>query len=168
MSASKRAVAARMAERRAARAGRRHVDLIDVESFGSAGESPVVEPGTDKLRQIVRWVRRRRPGGDRNRASLCRGAVASVAVGDAVAGGYESAAPARDLDGLDRDGSIRLRCSAPAASRNRPTDSRNLCLRLILSSCPWNLCGVGALLATTASAMAERRFGAPWSIGASL
>jgi hypothetical protein len=58
MSTAKRAVAARIAERRAARAGRRHVDRFDVQSFGSTGKSPVIAPATGELRQIVRWVRR--------------------------------------------------------------------------------------------------------------
>jgi hypothetical protein len=58
MSTSKRAVAARIAERRAARAERRHVDRFDVESFRSAAKSPVIAPATGEFRQIVRWVRR--------------------------------------------------------------------------------------------------------------
>jgi hypothetical protein len=55
MSTAKRAVAARMAERRAARAdrwrGRHHPE-------GLEGEPPVIRPATGELRQIVRWVRR--------------------------------------------------------------------------------------------------------------
>src|SRR5450755_1578138 len=55
MSTAKRAVAARMAERRAARAdrwrGRHHPE-------GPEGEPPVIRPATGELRQIVRWVRR--------------------------------------------------------------------------------------------------------------
>jgi hypothetical protein len=55
MSTVKRAVAARIAERRAARAdrwrGRYHPE-------GPEGEPPVIRPATSELRQIVRWVRR--------------------------------------------------------------------------------------------------------------
>jgi hypothetical protein len=55
MSTTKRAVAARMAERRAARAdrwrGRHHPE-------GPKGEPPVIRPATGELLQIVRWVRR--------------------------------------------------------------------------------------------------------------
>jgi hypothetical protein len=55
MSTAKRAVAARMAERRAARAdrwrGRHHPE-------GPESEPPVIRPATAELRQIVRWVRR--------------------------------------------------------------------------------------------------------------
>jgi hypothetical protein len=55
MSTAKRAVAARMAERRAARAdrwrGRYHPE-------GPEGEPPVIRPAAGELRQIVRWVRR--------------------------------------------------------------------------------------------------------------
>ena len=55
MSTAKRAVAARIAERRAARAdrwrGRHHPQ-------GPEGEPPVIRPATGGLRQIVRWVRR--------------------------------------------------------------------------------------------------------------
>jgi hypothetical protein len=55
MSIAKRAVAARMAERRAARADRwrgRH------RPEGPEGEPPVIRPATGELRQIVRWGRR--------------------------------------------------------------------------------------------------------------
>jgi hypothetical protein len=58
MSTAQRAVATRMAERRAARAERRHVDLFDVEASGQAGKPPVIRPASGELRQIVRWVRR--------------------------------------------------------------------------------------------------------------
>jgi hypothetical protein len=55
MSTAKRAVAARMAERRAARAdrrrGRHHPE-------GPEGEPPVIRPLTGELRQIFPWVRR--------------------------------------------------------------------------------------------------------------
>ena len=55
MSIAKRAVAARMAERRAARADRwrgRH------RPEGPEGEPPVIRPATGELLQIVRWGRR--------------------------------------------------------------------------------------------------------------
>ena len=56
MSTAKRAVAARIAERRAARADRwrgRH------RPEGPEAELPVIRPAPGELRQIVGWVRRR-------------------------------------------------------------------------------------------------------------
>jgi hypothetical protein len=55
MSTVKRAVAARMAERRAARADRRRNRR---HPEGPEGEPPAIRPATGELRQIVRWVRR--------------------------------------------------------------------------------------------------------------
>jgi hypothetical protein len=52
MSTAKRAVAARIAQRRAARAERQGVDLFN------AKEPPVIRAATGELRQVVRWVRR--------------------------------------------------------------------------------------------------------------
>jgi hypothetical protein len=56
MSAAKRVVAARIAQRRAARAERQGVDRSNAKSFEL--EPPVIRPATGELRQIVRWVRR--------------------------------------------------------------------------------------------------------------
>jgi hypothetical protein len=56
MSKVKRAVATRIAQRRAARAERQGVDLFNAKPFGP--KPPVIRSATGELRQIVRWVRR--------------------------------------------------------------------------------------------------------------
>jgi hypothetical protein len=56
MSTAKRAVAARIAQRRAARAERQGVDLFNAKPFGP--KPPVIRSASGELRQIVRWVRR--------------------------------------------------------------------------------------------------------------
>jgi hypothetical protein len=56
MSTAQRAIAARMAARRAARVERRGVDLFDAEAFGP-GPGGLDPPPPGELRRIWRWFR---------------------------------------------------------------------------------------------------------------